>query len=346
MSHDTTTEPEARPRRRGTKYLPINEAIPAIIGELPEIGKESRMNVPGQRYNYRGIDDIIPHLKGLMAKYGVHVQSRYKLVTDEPYETSGGARQTRVVLKGTFRFVATDGSRTDKIVMFGEARDSGDKSFNKAETAAYKYALIETFLIGGGDDPDDPDDHASVPSQPRQERPVAVPGQEFPDGAVMPEGGPWALNSSRVLVYRDTPNFEALMALGEALEAAGVKDLVREWAETEGIPMVRGYDEPGIARVVEYAEGLLRSAEQDADDEGPAVPLDPDVVLTDADETVDLGDPDPVDKMRAQLADKGIELPDDVANLSGHMAETVAERRVASDAREQFEGDAADRGAS
>ena len=37
----------------------------------------------------------------------------------------------------------------------GEGADSGDKSGNKANTCAYKYALRQTFVIETGDDPDE-----------------------------------------------------------------------------------------------------------------------------------------------------------------------------------------------
>lgn len=296
MTENTTTTEAPKRRRSSTRKLSIHEAIPKIIGELPEIGKGSRMESGPAKYDYRAIDDIIPHLKTLMAKHGVYPVCRYELVKDEPFTTTNGSLQQRVVLKGTFRFVAADGSRTRKITMYGEARDSGDKAFNKAETAAYKYALIETFVIGG-DDPDHTPSSATQRGTSR--RPVGVPGQPLPVGADMPEGGPWALTDERVLVYADTSNYAALSALSDALVAAGVKDMVREWADREGIALNRGHDEPGLARVVEYAEGLLEAAAQDAA-EGPAVPLDPD-------------SPSPVDELRAKLADKGIALPDDIA---------------------------------
>jgi hypothetical protein len=273
--------------------IPIHVAIPRIIGDLPAIGKDSKITEGPARYAYRGIEDIMPHVRQLFARHGVHITPMFETLKDEAL-TINGKPWNRVVLQGTFRFGANDGSflvaRT-----IGEARDNSDKAYNKAMTAAYKYAITQVLAIGG-DDPDayHPGEADAAP------RPVAMPGEPFPEGAVMPEGGPWALNRHGVLVYQHTPNFEALAALKEQLAAAGVADLVREWAEREGVTLVRGHDEPGVARVVEYAAGLLGA--------------------TETHEAVD-----PVADMHAQLADKGIELPADAVDVAEHVAEAVAE---------------------
>lgn len=292
MSHTDPTDPPA-----DHPPLSIHQAIPRIIGDLPAIGKDSRMSAPGSpQYAYRGIDDIMPPLKGLLARYGVYVVPVFEVLVDDLGTTQGGKPQRRVVVKGMFRFTASDGSSIAAQTV-GEALDTGDKAHNKAMTAALKYALLQVFAIAGADDPDN--HHAELGGGRSADRPVAKPGEVFPDGAVMPDGGPWALNSERVLVYRDTPNFEALSALKPDLEAAGITDLVRDWAEREGVALGRGHDEPGVARVVEYARKALDGVDHAAGDaaaaaqdaaEGPAVPLDPDAV-------------DPVADMAAQLAE-------------------------------------------
>lgn len=327
MSHDTdTTDPAAPP-------LSIYQAIPRIIGELPAIGKDSRMTAPGSpQYAYRGIDDIMPHLKPLLARHGVFIAPVYEVLVDDLGTTQGGKPQRRVVVKGMFRFVAADGSSLAAQTV-GEALDTGDKSHNKAMTAALKYAVLQVFAIAGADDPDNHHAELGVDVRPV----VGTPGEPFPEGAVMPPGGPWALTADRVLVYAETPNFEALVGLRADLDAAGIADVVRDWAEKEGVALARGHDEPGVARVVEYARKALADAEHAAGDaeaaaqdaaEGPAVPLDPDTA--DTPEPPADGQVDPVADLRAQLADKGIELPDDAAAAAEQMAETVADRGGAS----------------
>lgn len=299
MTESTTTEPPADPkpkrRRSSPSKLTIYQAIPKIIGELPPIHKDSTGE--GVDYKFRGIEQLMPHVAELFAKYGVFPVPRHTVTTDEEVLVGrNNYKQTRIVTSSRFRFYDQFGNYVT-VKTIGEARDSGDKAANKAETAAYKYALIELLCVNDGDDPDRVRPENDGGEQ-RGTAPVG-PGLFFPRGAEMPPGGPWALTADRTLVYADTPNHAALAALAEGLEAAGVKDLVAEWADREGIALPRGHDEPGLARVVEYAQGLLEAAAQDAA-EGPAVPLDPD-------------SPSPVDELRAKLADKGIALPDDIA---------------------------------
>lgn len=302
MSHQDTEPQDAAPKRRRNRGKPtIYEAIPKIIGELPPIGKDSTGE--GVDYKFRGIEDIMPHVAELFTKYGVFPVPRHRVTTDEEVLVGRhNYKQTRIVTRSRFRFYDTYGSYVT-VTTIGEARDSGDKAANKAETAAYKYALIELLCINDGDDPDRtrPENDEGEQRGASGEPPVVgVPGEPFPEGATMPEGGPWALTADRILVYRDTPNHAALAELSDALEAAGLKDQVRDWAVAEGIALTRGHDEPGLARLIVHARALLAAATQDADDEGATVPLDPDTA--DDAPAADAADPTPVDDMRDQLA--------------------------------------------
>jgi len=198
----------------------IHAAIVAVIDALPSIGKDAEMT-QGPRYNYRSIEAILPHVKKVFAEHGVHPTAKHHLVTDEQISTAKGGAMTRVVVRSTFKFYAVDGSYVETTT-YGEARDAGDKAFNKAETAAWKYALIETLCIAEGDDPDHYNPSAGAP-----------------------------------VVYE---NFEALRALAPELREAGLDADVKAWASEHGIDMVAGRDEAGMARVVVKARELLADA--------------------------------------------------------------------------------------
>lgn len=205
----------------------IHGAITAIIAELPAFGKDAEMT-DGPRYSYRSIDSMLPHFKELFARHGVHVAPVHEVLRDEPTTTRGGSPQTRVVVKGMFRFVSAEDGSSVACQTIGEARDSGDKAYNKAMTAAYKYALIQTFAVA---DADDPDHH----------RPEL-------------EGAPLELPQGAKVSY---PNFDALRALGPALKAADLADEVKLYAETHNIDMAPGHDEEGLGEVVKEANRLL-----------------------------------------------------------------------------------------
>lgn len=132
------------------KPLGIHEALVKVIKELPGIGKDSTGK--GLSYNYRGIEDIVPVVKRLFAEHGVHMTATHESITDaDGLGKSNNMR--RAVLQSTFRFYALDGSFVETTTI-GEAMDVSDKVHNKAMTAAYKYALIQTLTIADGDDPD------------------------------------------------------------------------------------------------------------------------------------------------------------------------------------------------
>ena len=131
----------------------VHQAVAAVIGDLKGIGKNQRNKEQG--YNFRGIDDVLRELHPLFAKHGVFLAPD---VLEREYEE-------RVSAKGTVghcchlhvRFHVY-GPEGDSIEMstWGEGLDYGDKSTNKAATAAYKYALFELFAVA---DPDDDGTH-------------------------------------------------------------------------------------------------------------------------------------------------------------------------------------------
>ena len=73
----------------------------------------------------------------------------------------------RVVMSYSFVDVDTGEEITVKIA--GEGLDSGDKAPYKAMTGALKYALLQSFLLATGDDPEDerfiPSNHSSPPTR-------------------------------------------------------------------------------------------------------------------------------------------------------------------------------------
>lgn len=222
------------------RRLTIFEAIPAIMAELPAIGKDSEMK-DGQ-YNYRGIDDILPHTVPLFAKHGVFIAPIYEVIESGLFTTRTGSVMHRSVVKGSFWFYASDGSRIAAQTI-GEALDVSDKSINKAETAAYKYAILQVLGINGGDDPDDY----------RPETAEAVAGGQ--------------------VTYQ---NYDKLAALGPVLKALTLHEEVKAWAADQGIDLRPGHDEENLAKVVEFATATITNVLQVPGGEPAAdAPADP-----------------------------------------------------------------------
>lgn len=152
--------------------MSIYKKIPAIMAEVGHIEK-SRKNTQGSGYNFRGIDDVYLAMQPLLAKHGVFYSPVVESETREERTSKSGGMLIYTVLRVRFNFFADDGS-TFPAVTVGEAMDSGDKSSNKAMSAALKYALLQVFCIPTQEDndtennspdplPKDPSSIVSVP---------------------------------------------------------------------------------------------------------------------------------------------------------------------------------------
>mgnify|MGYP000270408979 CR=1 FL=1 len=122
----------------------IFEKLAAIQKEIDPIAKTQTNQ--GQRYNFRGVDDVYNALHPLLAKHEVVTMPRVLKARREERVTPKGSELIYTMLKVEFAFYAADGS-TVSCVCEGEGMDSGDKSTNKAMAAAHKYALTQVFTI-------------------------------------------------------------------------------------------------------------------------------------------------------------------------------------------------------
>lgn len=132
--------------------MSIYKKIPAIMSEVGHIGK-NRRNTQGSGYNFRGIDDLYQAMQPLFAKHGVFCAPNVLREIREERQSKAGGNLIYTVLTVEFSFFADDGT-CFKACTVGEAMDSGDKSANKAMSAALKYALLQVFCIPTEEDND------------------------------------------------------------------------------------------------------------------------------------------------------------------------------------------------
>jgi hypothetical protein len=124
--------------------MQIYQSIANIMTEVSAIGKNNKNAQQG--YNFRGIDDLYNAIHPLFARNGVFITSDVVGNNREERTTAKGGLLLYTILRVKFTFYAIDGSSVFSIVE-GEAMDSGDKSTNKAMSAALKYALMQMLLI-------------------------------------------------------------------------------------------------------------------------------------------------------------------------------------------------------
>ena len=123
------------------------QAICAVSAALAKDGISKDRNNAQQGYKFRGIDDCLNALAPLMASHGLVIIPECLDRTVTERETRNGGSLFYVTVRVKYRFYATEDASTVDAYVFGEAMDSADKATNKAMSAAYKYAVIQTFCI-------------------------------------------------------------------------------------------------------------------------------------------------------------------------------------------------------
>lgn len=152
----------------------VPKVFEAILGVMKAIGTDgiskNRKNEQ-QGYSFRGIDEVLNALSPILVENQLLVLPRVlsRDVTERQTRHGGALFYTTVEVEYDF-ISAKDGSR-HTIRTVGEAMDSGDKSTNKAMSAAYKYAAIQAFCIPTqGDNDADSTTHDVASRQHEQQR--------------------------------------------------------------------------------------------------------------------------------------------------------------------------------
>lgn len=125
----------------------VYAAIANITLEMSKVGIAKERRNQAQQYQFRGIDDVYAALSPLLAKHKLCVLPR---VTQRDVVERANARGNALfytTLTVDFDFVSAEDGSKHTVTTVGEAMDSGDKSCNKAMSAAYKYACFQAFCI-------------------------------------------------------------------------------------------------------------------------------------------------------------------------------------------------------
>ena len=136
-----------------------------VVKRITKVGKTQKNTQQG--FMFRGIDDVQNALNGIMGEVGVVCVPVEVEVKQSDRVSSKGTPMIHARARVKYRFYAEDGSFIDAN-MEGEAIDSGDKSTSKAISIAYKYLLLETFMIPTEEqkDPDHESHELAKPAPP------------------------------------------------------------------------------------------------------------------------------------------------------------------------------------
>lgn len=128
--------------------MKVYKAINAVQAALCKLGiTKSMRNTQGAGYNFRGIDQVYNTLSPLLAEHGLCILPRVTKSEQTERQSAKGATLIYSYVTMEFDLVAAEDGSKHTICTVGEAFDSGDKSMNKAMSAAYKYAAFQAFAI-------------------------------------------------------------------------------------------------------------------------------------------------------------------------------------------------------
>lgn len=123
----------------------INADLSKVMAAIKPVGKDGTNRE--QNYKFRAAEDLMNALHAAMNQHGVTVTPfRVETLEDAMVTTANGKQKNKVAVAVTYLLQAADGS-----FRFAQTRGAGedyaDKASNKALTSAYKYFVMETFIV-------------------------------------------------------------------------------------------------------------------------------------------------------------------------------------------------------
>lgn len=157
--------------------MKVYKCINAVQAALAKIGIAKDQKNTQQNWKFRGIDDVYNTLASILAENGLCFLPKVLSRNLVERITKSGTAMFYVTLEIEYVLVCAEDGSSHSIVVMGEAMDSGDKATNKAMSAAYKYACIQTFCIPieGEDDADKTTNEPIKPTPPPKKAPESPP---------------------------------------------------------------------------------------------------------------------------------------------------------------------------
>lgn len=204
----------------------VYKSICEITRELSRIGISKNKKNAQQGYAFRGIDDVYAALSGLLAEHQLCILPRVVERENVERQTKSGSALFYTTLKVEFDFVSAKDGSTHTVAMIGEAMDSADKSSNKAQSAAYKYACLQTFCIPTEGDNDADASHHDVKPKGRSYFENGAARKRFFDDLIKQlreattleyAQGVWQDNRQKILEIRNQGNDEDKLGVDTAV---------------------------------------------------------------------------------------------------------------------------------
>jgi hypothetical protein len=218
------------------RHPSLAAARAAIMAEADYVQKTKGKDGKGPGYTFASEAAIVGLMHEACAKHGVLIApTSVEIVEREQYESRGGGRMTRTVLRVTYTIRHAFSADVDTAQAMGEAADVGDKSIPKAMTIAYKYALRQLNMLETGDDPDDVASEHVAPAPRAAQPPASRPPAPRTNPSSPPNGARTVYE--RLLAFEAAAVAQGKIEDGELVDAAVANfgallgDDPRRWAD-------------------------------------------------------------------------------------------------------------------
>jgi hypothetical protein len=228
----------------------VYAAIAAVTAAMSKdgIGKDRRNQQQG--YNFRGIDEVYNALSPMLAAHKLCILPRMISREQTERQSAKGGALFYTTVEAEFDFVSAEDGSIHVVRTFGEAMDSADKSTNKAMSAAYKYAAMQTFCIPTeGDNDADATTHDVAPRQ-AQRQPAKQEAKPSP--------APEVDQGARILAWVDKVKTKlTTFAIGQDDQLTAFLDSVK--AKLDDLKQIN----PSLHAELDHAIGMARATTDD-----------------------------------------------------------------------------------
>jgi len=137
------------------EHHPLKNLSTKMLAIMQSVGHISKQGVNQfHRYRYVTEADVAKAFSQALVQHGIFLFSSILERHCQRYQTRGGKEAFLVTVKLEVTFIDTDSGEHFSTIFYGDGSDSDDKAIYKAITGAQKYALMKTFLVASGDDPE------------------------------------------------------------------------------------------------------------------------------------------------------------------------------------------------
>ncbi len=218
----------------------VYSAIAAVMAELAKEGIAKDRSNSQQGYKFRGIDDMYNALSPVLSRHNLCMLPRILTREVTERQTQKGNALFYVTVEAEFDLISSEDGSKHTVRTFGEAMDSADKATNKAMSAAYKYAAMQTFAI-----PTEGDNDADSTTH------EVKPAASLKSSAQAKRDGDWEALQGEVDSCMTIEDIDRLVASRQWQET--VKKLPRAWIEPLQDYVKRARDDrssPGTQRAL------------------------------------------------------------------------------------------------